>query len=258
MSQEKTRSLEKQVKIKAPRDAVWRAITEADQIVRWFALDAKVKPGVGGFVWLSWPGMAGEERIDVWEQGTHFRTSNPARPQVATDWYVEGEGGETTLRLVHSGFGEGADWDAEYDSLDRGWSVFFQNLKHMLERHPGAPGQQVMVPVPVGNVGLEQAWQCLLGPGVLGLERTGERTFKARSVTGEALEGEVDLWMPPRALGITVKNWNDARFTVDINGCDGEVRVWVCLLTWGLDAPAVEALRSRWQPALEGMFRPAA
>lgn len=257
MSQEKTRSLEKKVRIKASPDAVWRAITEADQIVRWFSLDARVKPGVGGYVWLSWPGMAGEERIEIWEQGRHFQTRNPARPQVATDWYVEGEGGETTLRLVHSGFGEGADWDSEYDSLDRGWTVFFQNLKHMLERHPGVPGQQVMVPVPVGAVSLDQAWERLLGPGMLGLERTGERTFRARAVTGEVLEGEVDLWAPPRALGITVRTWNDARFTVDVNGCDGEVRAWVSLLTYGLDAPAVEALRARWTPALEGMFRAA-
>ncbi|QSQ26013.1 SRPBCC domain-containing protein [Pyxidicoccus parkwayensis] len=258
MSQENTRSVVKQVRIKASHDAVWRAITEADQIVRWFALDAKVKPGVGGYVWLSWPGMAGEERIDVWEPGKHFQTRGPDRPRIATDWYVEGEGGETTLRLVHSGFGEGADWDAEYDAFDRGWTVFLQNLKHMLERHPGASGQQLMVPVPVGNLSMEQAWQRLLGPGLLGLERAGERSFRARAVTGEALTGEVDLWLPPRVLGITVKEWNDARVTVDISGCDGEVRAWVCILTWGLDAPAVEALRARWQPTFEGMFRQAA
>jgi hypothetical protein len=33
---------------------------------------------------------------------------------MAVDDHIEARGGATILRLVHSGFGKGADWDGEY------------------------------------------------------------------------------------------------------------------------------------------------
>jgi hypothetical protein len=35
---------------------------------------------------------------------------------VYVDYFIESRGGTTVLRLVHSGFGRGANWDAEYDA----------------------------------------------------------------------------------------------------------------------------------------------
>ena len=51
---EQTRSIEKAVTIDAAPDAVWKALTDAEEITRWFAPDARVTPGQGGKVWLSW------------------------------------------------------------------------------------------------------------------------------------------------------------------------------------------------------------
>ncbi len=247
------RKLEKTVTIQATPEAVWRALTEAEQIVRWFALDARVVPEEGGHIWLSWPGMAGQTRIEVWQEGKHLRTRGDP-PQVATDWHIEGAGGTTTLRLVQSGFGEGAEWDDEIDALDRGWAVYLANLKHMLERHPTGPARQVMMPLPVPGLALEEVWARLVGPGGLGLDARGPGPYRAKPATGETLEGKVELWSPPRALALTVRQLGDARLTVDIGGCNGEATVWLTFLTYGLDEAAVRSLETRWRPALEALY----
>jgi Activator of Hsp90 ATPase homolog 1-like protein len=55
-----SRQHENIVEIKAPADVVWRAITEAEEIQRWFAPEVRVEPGVGGSMWVSFgPGMEG-------------------------------------------------------------------------------------------------------------------------------------------------------------------------------------------------------
>src|SRR5437868_15481875 len=49
-----TRSIEKTIEIAAPVEAVWKALTDAEELIRWFPLDARVKPGANGSVWFSW------------------------------------------------------------------------------------------------------------------------------------------------------------------------------------------------------------
>lgn len=137
------RVLVKEIAIRATADAVWRALTDGEELRRWFPADARVEPGVGGKVWVSWgQGMEWEQAIDIWEPGRHLRTTSPmpglAVP-FATDYYIEVRGDTTVLRLVNSGFGEGAQWDDMYFGMDGGWSYFLFNLRHYLERHPGKP-----------------------------------------------------------------------------------------------------------------------
>ena len=39
------------------------------------------------------------------------------RPTFAAEWLVEArDGGTCVVRLINSGFGSGAEWDAEYDA----------------------------------------------------------------------------------------------------------------------------------------------
>ena len=54
-----TRTQEHAVEIAAAPAAVWRALTEADELTRWFADEARVTPGLGGRQWVSW-GEGGE------------------------------------------------------------------------------------------------------------------------------------------------------------------------------------------------------
>ena len=49
-----SREVRKDVFIRQPPDIVWKALAEAEELARWFPLEARVTPGVGGSIWLSW------------------------------------------------------------------------------------------------------------------------------------------------------------------------------------------------------------
>ncbi len=53
-----SRAIKKEVLIDVAPDVVWRALTEADELSRWFPVEARVAPGAGGSIWLSWGGGA--------------------------------------------------------------------------------------------------------------------------------------------------------------------------------------------------------
>lgn len=212
----KTRTVKKEVRIKAPASAVWKALTDADELVRWFPIDAKVKPGVGGGIWISWgPGMEGEGKIQIWEPEKHLRQeskSSKGEP-LTLDYYLETEGGETVLRLVHSGFGEGAGWDDEFDSIDTGWGLYMKNLRHYIERHLGTRCLHKWTPLVMG-VKVDEAWQTLVGPaglarsGTLPLEK-GAR-FSVETANGTKLDGVVEVAQRPNVLALTLSNLNDS------------------------------------------------
>ena len=53
------------------------------------------------------------------------------------EFTLETHQGKTRLRLVHSGFGEGAAWDNELEGITEGWQAELRSLRHYLERHRG-------------------------------------------------------------------------------------------------------------------------
>ncbi len=263
MSDEKpTRAIERTIEIDAPVEAVWKAIAEGGELAKWFSLDAQVTPGVGGSVWMSWPGMEGSTPIRVWEPGKRLQTGEQAGPQLVTvDWFLEGTGGQTILRLVHSGFGADAAWDDQYDDTARGWAVFLRNLQHYLERHRGASCRQVIIPMPI-EIPVEEAWARFVGPKGLALDvaslREGDR-YAATAASGDRLEGVLGFLAPPDGFGATVAGWNDAMMTLDFPGCGaGKKQCWFVILTYGLPEADVEALRTRWTALLTSLFAAAA
>jgi uncharacterized protein YndB with AHSA1/START domain len=256
MTEEKPRrSIERTIEIDAPVEVVWKAISEGEELAKWFPLDARVTPGVGGTVWMSWPGMEGESPITVWEPNSRLQTQEGAGAALmSVDWFLEGKGGKTVLRLVHSGFGAGAEWDDQYDDTSRGWSVFLRNLRHYLTRHRGKRCRQVIVPVPI-ETSVTEAWQAFArGLGLAGGLREGER-YAATAASGDRLEGVVDLSAPPDVFGATVEAWNDALLRMEFHACaPGQKQGWFVILTYGLPDEEVEAIRERWTPMVKGLF----
>ncbi|MFB3906115.1 MAG: SRPBCC domain-containing protein [Acidobacteriota bacterium] len=58
----------------APVERVWEALTDGKELKRWFPLEARVQPGKGGSVWMSWKNeYAGESAIAEWEPNRHLR-----------------------------------------------------------------------------------------------------------------------------------------------------------------------------------------
>ena len=141
-----TRSVDLSVEIDAPADVVWSAITEAEELMRWFPPIAKTDPREGGSITVSWGG--GSEwtsHIVVWEPGKHLRLEDELPEEVkdtgvvvALDYWIEGREGGTTLRLVNSGFSGEAEWDDYLAQLnDQGLADVLEVMQSAYERQYG-------------------------------------------------------------------------------------------------------------------------
>lgn len=252
-----TRSLEKEVEIGAPAEAVWKAVSEAEELVRWFPLEARVEPGEGGTLYLSWgEGMGGEARIDVWEPGRRLRWIHEG--EMAVEVTIEGRGGRSVVRLVQSGFSAESEWDDYYDATDAGWSFYLLNLKHYLERHRGAAGEIVYVRRDTER-SKEEAWARLTGPEGLAPEPALEAEGTGPAEAGPREEGNesptvrlgderqpLEPWLlrPGRALAGRLPDLDDATLIVEME--PGRAERWHCgfwLYTWGLAGERREDLQ---------------
>jgi len=105
------RAFEFTLDIEASPDEVWRALTDAEELMRWFPLEAEVTPGAGGAMRWSWEEhFDWPTRIDAWEPGRRLRlVQDDYRPaadvepaRVVMEFTLETRAGKTRLRLVRA------------------------------------------------------------------------------------------------------------------------------------------------------------
>jgi uncharacterized protein YndB with AHSA1/START domain len=260
MSKKDERTIEMTMEVDAPTDAVWKALTDAEELARWFPLKAEADPRVGGRIWLSWEGeFEGEHRIEIFDPERHLRTTwhpmtkDDSRPtELCVDYHLEGRGGRTVLRLVHSGFGRGAAWDEEYDGVHTGWTFELRSLRHYLERHRGRDRHAFLLVGPETGLTPPEVWGRLMRDGFgVALPRLseGERyTFPVgdgRSFTGRVLDHQ-----PPKQLAGTVDELNDGILRVEVFAA----RPHLWLAAWKGDPAAVERFKEPWRRMLERLF----
>jgi uncharacterized protein YndB with AHSA1/START domain len=228
------RAVERQIEIAAPLSAVWKALTDAEELIRWFPLEARVTPGQGGSVWMRWDDAETvEDRIDVWEPERRLRLVGKAGPwsRLATDYTLEGKGGTTVLRVVSSGFGGEDDPDEVMQGFGFGWDFELRGLRHYLERHRGV--RRVVAWARARHtMGYERAWAALT------------------TVAGARLDGPVLLAQAPYQFAATIPAWNDALFRAHLYG--ESAMLW--LSTYGVAADRVLGLERQWQQAIESVF----
>jgi uncharacterized protein YndB with AHSA1/START domain len=266
MTTQQDRTFEMTLEIDAPVEAVWQALTDAEDLVRWFATNARIEPRVGGKWRISWDGRwPWDTEIAVFEPNRHLRlVDRQGRPydadgkatldglapmELALDWHLEGHGGRTVLRLVHSGFGRGGAWDDEYDGVSVGWRLELRGLRHYLEHHRGRHRSVAWAraTTPEATAGL---WRRLAGPG--GLLRAGRLDgtregdpYSAVLATGDTMHGVVVAAIPHRAWQVTVEPLNDALFRVWIDRIAGVSSVNAWLTTYGLPAETASGFEQR-------------
>ncbi|HEX9885506.1 MAG TPA: SRPBCC domain-containing protein [Longimicrobiales bacterium] len=260
-----TRSLEITRDVAASPEAVWQAISQAEELARWFPLEARVTPGEGGSIWLSWgPGCEGEAPIRVWEPGRRlswteeFPDGSGGVIRLAVDFHVEGRSGGTVVRLVHSGFGAGAEWDDHYDGVKAGWTYFLLSLAWYLERHPGRPRGMVWIRRPT-ELTRPQVWRRLLGPGGVGRVTSPDAAEAGQpfnlALPGSGAPGEVVIADRPFTFAATCPGLDDGLLFLEMEG-RGEGR-WHCgvwLSTWGLPPERVAALQVALDAVGDGIF----
>jgi len=284
------RKFETEIAIKAPVETVWQALTDAEELTRWFPQQAGVTPGVGGKILWSWPGITDWHlNIEQWQPNEHLRAvydlqtevivktdeqteadtaiklaaAGKGKPlQLAVDFFLQGRGDSTVLRLVHSGFGKGSPWDEEYDGISWGWRKELRSLRHYLEYHHGKPRHvgwaRVTLPVDTSTA---SAWQRLLSENGVRLEpalphfQEGERC-EIYLGTGDTFQGVMQYFDPPNFFCARVENLQQAflRAWVWVDKLHGFGEANIQISTYGLPKAVSEDFEKRWRDLLRRLF----
>jgi uncharacterized protein YndB with AHSA1/START domain len=194
---------ELEFELQATREEVWRALVDPDALRGWFASDARVAPEVGG-EWYVAHGEYGESStIDELVPNERLATSHEGK---GSEFVLEGRAGTTVLRIVQSGFGA-----SELDSLERGWVVYVQTLRHYLGRHADEPAEATYS-YASGSASVEDARAALRG----------------------ALPDGADVFdESPRSIGARIPALGDGIYRASVEGADGNVFVWAQLVAYG-------------------------
>jgi len=146
------RRVVKQVTVKAPVADVWKAWTTTEGVVSFFAPAARVEARPGGpfevhFNPYAKPGLKGADDMVVlavqegkmlsftWNSPPHLAQVRPQRTAVQVRFRPVGDG-ETEVRLVHGGWGEGGQWDESFKYFETAWGRVLANLQKRFAEGP--------------------------------------------------------------------------------------------------------------------------
>lgn len=173
------RWVELEFEVPGTPEQVWDAIATGPGISSWF-VPSEVEEREGGRATADFgPGMQSMATLRVWDPPHRWvadsKDLGEDAPQVASEWVVEARSGGTCIvRVVHSLFADGDDWDDQLEGWEHGWPAFFRILRIYLQSFPGQPSSafQLMGMAPPPR---DQAWRTFTG--ALGLEgaRSGEK-----------------------------------------------------------------------------------
>ncbi len=279
-SNSKTRSVEKTIEINALVGEVWKALTQAEELTRWFPLQAEVDPGVNGKIRLSWDDLyIWEFKIETWEEEKHLRctyqhdqdysasnaykndTNNVvlnSSQQLAIDYFLETQEGKTVLRLVHDGFGIDENWDDMFDGVRRGWQQELRSLKFYLEHHCGKD-RSVAWTISNPNLSVEKIWSIIMGPegllksGSIENLQEGDR-YKFETMEGQVYQGEILYYNPPWDFFGTVQNLGNATIRVKMERFAGKTEVDIWFGGYGLPGNIIHNLKTYWDKKFALLF----
>ena len=141
------RRIETQVQVPATPAQAWDAIATGPGITAWF-MPAEVDGRIGGSVVHHYgPDLSSAATVTGYERPRRFAYEEEFAPEgeptarpIATEFLVEARsGGTCVVRVVMSGFGEGAAWDEAAESFTGGWRQALTSLRLYLTHFRGEP-----------------------------------------------------------------------------------------------------------------------
>jgi uncharacterized protein YndB with AHSA1/START domain len=151
---EEDRAVVKEIVVPAPRADVWKAWTTVEGVTSFFAPAAKIELRPGGayemyFAPAAEPGSRGSDGCKVLEivplQRFVFSWNAPPQlPAVRSTGdstrvvleFSEAEPGRTRVRLTHTGWREGEEWEKARAYFDRVWPLVLAELEKRFTAGP--------------------------------------------------------------------------------------------------------------------------
>jgi len=168
----------------------------------WWMGENELEPRLGGALRTTLPGFTMESTVTTWEPPHRFATTSPEAPDgrlMTFAFEIEGRGGSTVLRFVHSGFLPGDDWEQEYEALKIGDPAYVAKLVEYVEHFRGR--QAVPISLWGPQVSRERAWaEFHKALGLAGDPAVGQPAqFRAEGLPD--LDGEID-YLSPDFIGL--------------------------------------------------------
>lgn len=154
-----SRSIDIEIEVPGSPEEVWQAIATGPGITSWY-VPHTIEEREGGTASFSFgPGMEGEGVVTSWEPPGRFKIEGPDEGEgLAFEWTIQTRNeGTCVVRLVNSGFGDGDEWDDQYDAMSNGWAIFLTNLRLHLEYFAPAAAT-ASLPMAVWPKPLDEAW----------------------------------------------------------------------------------------------------
>lgn len=254
----KDRSTEMSREIDAPVEAVWKALTEAEELQRWFPLEATVASKEVNLTWgggIDWKMEIEEQKENEYlrwgyDKDHHHLVGQQAR-RLAVAFFLEAKKGSTMLRIVHSGFGMEESWDDLYDGVRRGWQTESISLKHYLENHAGKNRLVALAEI-TSKKTEEELWEVLMADGIT---INGDH-YSYKTPLGDIYEGALLFSNPPLDFCGTLQHLNNALLRVSIErfypGADNTIWVWIS--AYDITAEEIKNLQQKWQEKLQQLI----
>lgn len=202
------RKIELEIEVPGTPEAVWQAIATGPGVSSWY-VPHTIEPVAGGAMTASFgesPEMQVNGRVAAWDAPNRLVLDggDPSEGLVF-EWLVEAsDGGSCVVRLINSGFGQGDEWDDQYDAMHEGWLIFLSNLRLHLAHHAGEAAVPSL-PMTYVPVDAETAWETLAE--ALGLPPTADEGAEV-ATAGDGvprLAGTVTSIANPNAIDRTAK-----------------------------------------------------
>lgn len=162
-----SRFVEMVVEVPGTPEEVWTAIATGPGISCWFT-PTTVEERVGGTITFELgPGMESNGRVTNWQPPRQLyyeeRDWMEGAPPLATEVHIEAkEGGVCLMRMVHSLFASGEDWDDQLKTMENGWPPFFVILQEYMTHYRNRPCTSVRL-MAKSSEPEPQTWEMLQG-----------------------------------------------------------------------------------------------
>ena len=264
------RMLELTIDLPTDPDTVWRLLTDPAGLAEWFTPQVEGSGEPGGTLTFSWgPGMRWSTKVASAERGRLVRWHDvfdayqqlpPTTAPVVIEWQLAPSPGGTRLRLVNSGFGDGADWDDLYDGAKAGWTFSLWHLLETVRQHLGQR-RTVLFERRASQLTREALAARLFGPEGLALTPSGAASGSTAqlSLAGTRRRFEVQYARLPTNFFGKIPDLGGALLMVEMEpGRSGPVHTGLWLSTWELAPDTLDCLRTAIRTMADAVFGPRA